>query len=212
MAVTVCGCGDKNANTNSNGSTSTANPADSNNEPSNDDNNSTDVNYKTFGDLPRSQRMGDLDIYINTADYRTEGYGYGFATSDSLNYAIITASASTANPGVSIDDAFATTFNDDYHSILMQFRRATYAEFTPQITDRVTLACGAEAIKFEGKQPANDYGTESEYYIYGYGFVFNDVPMIVSYVVTDESAVDDAKKAELAGYVDEMIQTVRTQP
>lgn len=41
--------------------------------------------------------------------------------------------------------------------------------------------------------------------------MFNDILVIVSYMVFDDNAVDDAKKIELTNYVDEMVQTVRTE-
>lgn len=62
---------------------------------------------------------------------------------------------------------------------------------------------------FEDVQPADDYGTELNCPVYGYGFSHDGVPFIVAYIVMDEAAADDAKRAEMKGYVDEMVNTVR---
>lgn len=207
IAVTVCGCGDKDkspSNSKADGNV-VVNSGDSD-----EDKSSTD--YKTYDDLPRSERLGTTDMMINTFDCRTESYGFGFSTSDSLDYAVVAASSEYPEEGLSIDDSFADFYDGDYQTILKQFNRATYADYVPEITDRVTLACGAEAVKFEGIQEYDDYGTVGSYHVYGYGFVYNGYTVIASYIANAaEGKVDDAKKAELAGYVDEMIHTIRTE-
>ena len=43
----------------------------------------------------------------------------------------------------------------------------------------------------------------------GYGFSHDGVPFIVAYIVMDEAAADDTQRAEMKGYVDEMVNTVR---
>ena len=40
-------------------------------------------------------------------------------------------------------------------------------------------------------------------------FNHDGVPFIIAYIVMDESAADDAKRAEMKDYVDEMVNTVR---
>lgn len=69
--------------------------------------------------------------------------------------------------------------------------------------------CGNTALLFEDVQPADDYGTELNCPVYGYGFSHDGVPFIMAYIVMDEAAADDAKRAEMKGYVDEMVNTVR---
>lgn len=210
MAVTVCGCGDGDK-TSSNSKSNGQNVTDTDNGDDADENKAS-TDYKTYDDLPRSERIGTTDMFISTFDCRTESYGFGFSTSDSLDYAVIVACTEYPEEGVTIDDNFANFYDGDYQSFIRQFDKATYADYVPEITDRVTLACGAEAVKFEGIQEYDDYGTAGAYYVYGYGFVYNDYTMIVSYVADNEDGVvDDAKKAELAGYVDEMIHTIRTE-
>lgn len=70
-------------------------------------------------------------------------------------------------------------------------------------------ADGTPALLFEDVQPADDYGTELNCPVYGYGFSHDGVPFIVAYIVMDEAAADDTKRAEMKGYVDEMVNTVR---
>lgn len=72
-----------------------------------------------------------------------------------------------------------------------------------------TDADGTPALLFEDVQPADDYGTELNCPVYGYGFSHDGVPFIVAYIVMDEAAADDAKRADMKGYVDEMVNTVR---
>lgn len=171
-----------------------------------------EVKYKSYEKLPKvAQIVADFDIYLSVPSWSTENFGYGFTTTESTSYGIIVSCKHYTQPGVSIEEAFSETYNDDFHSILTQFCRGQYHEYTPKIIEKTTLTCGVNAIKFEGKQPVKAYGTETEYYVYGYSFVFKDVPVIVGYVIEDESKVDDAKRAELKDYVDKMVQTVRTK-
>lgn len=211
MAVTVCGCGDgdkTSSNSKSDGQNVTN--TDDGDDADNTDDDKASTDYKTFDDLPNSERIGTTDMFISTFDAPTESYGFGFSNTDSFNYAVMFASTEYPEEGASIDDTFADFYDEDYQIYLRQFNKATYADYVPEITDRVTLACGAEAIKFEGKQEFDEYGTPGSYDVYGYAFVYNGYTMIVSYAAQNDK-VDDAKKAELAGYVDEMIHTIRTE-
>ncbi len=146
---------------------------------------------------------------IATPDWHAEGYGLGFALNEKGNkqYAIVVACGAEADEG-SLQEAFQTLYNDTFNGILMQNYRAKYAEFTPATTE-TKLADGSPALRFEDIQPANDYGTELNCPVYGYGFRHDGLPFIVAYIVVEESAADDAKRAEMQGYVDEMVNTVR---
>ena len=99
-------------------------------------------------------------------------------------------------------------YNDTFNGILMQNYCAKYAQFTPESTG-AKLADGSDALLFSGIQPADDYGTELSCPVYGYGLSCDGVPFIVAYIVMDESAVDDAKCAEMKEYVDEMVNAIR---
>ena len=152
----------------------------------------------------------DPHYIIATPDWTAEGYGCGFALNEKANknYAIVAACGSEAVE-TPLKQAFTALYNDTFNGILMQNYRAKYAEFALDTTD-ATLADGSAALHFSGIQSADDYGTALNCPIYGYAFSHDGVPFIVAYIVMDESAADDAKQTEMKGYVDEMINTVRT--
>lgn len=79
----------------------------------------------------------------------------------------------------------------------------------PPATTEVTLADGTAALLFEDIQHTDDYGTELNCPVYGYGFIYNGAPFNVSYIVMDEAAADDTKRTEMQSHVDEMVNTVR---
>lgn len=199
----VCSCGD---NKGKDVSDVSGNPS-----AGSDKNGQSDVTYKTFDDLTRTQRVAAYDLYFDVPVYVETSCGCGFISHTSRDYAIIVASSHEAQPDISVENDFADVMNSSYHSIVRDFNNFKCEDYTPDTIDTVTLPCGAEAIKFEGIQPADIYGTPEECYLYGYSFVFHDVLVIVSYIVFEDSAVDDATRAELANYIDEMVQTVRTE-
>lgn len=121
--------------------------------------------------------------------------------------AIVVACGSGAEEAP-LSEAFSALYNDTFNGILMQNYRAKYAQLTPASTE-VKIANGSTALRFDDIQPADDYGTELNCPIYGYGFTCDGVPFIVACIVMDASAVDDAKCAEMKGYVDKMVDTVR---
>lgn len=147
--------------------------------------------------------------YISTPDWHAEGYGCGFALTENGNsdYAIV-ATCGYGDENEDFGEVFSTLYNDNFIGVLMQNYRAVYAEFTPS-TAETKLADGTPALLFNDVQPADDYGTDLSCPVYGYGFIYDGVPFIIAYIVMNESAVDDAKRAEMQGYVDEMVNTVR---
>lgn len=160
--------------------------------------------------LPKTYEIAATDPHyiVATPDWHAEGYGCGFALTEKSNnkYAIVVACGSAAEEAP-LKDAFSALYNDTFNGILMQNYRAKYAQFGLETTE-TKLADGSAALLFDGIQTADDYGTELNCPIYGYGFSCDGVPFIVAYIVMDESAADDAKRAEMKGYVDEMINTV----
>lgn len=172
----------------------------------------------SFADLPRTESIGagylnastvaeDLYLEADVPDIRTESFGYGFITSDSLDYAIVVASEITTVPDVTAADAFPEVYSDDFRSMLVNFNRAKYAELSLSSTEEVTV-CGSDAIRFTGVQTADDYGTAYNYDVYGYCLVYADVPIVVA-AVTLQEKVDADTVSTLTHYVDEIVQTVR---
>ncbi len=166
---------------------------------------------KTSSKLSDSKQIGPLSLYIDVPDWQIEDWGYGFVASESADYAIVVITDSEPHSDEAIDDAFPLIYNDKLIGVLMQFYHATYQDFTPEITERVTIADDVKALKFDDNAPVNDYGTETTFPVYGYAFSYDDYPIIVLSIITNESNVDDAKRAEINGYVDEMVQTIRNK-
>ena len=172
----------------------------------------------SFADLPRTESIGagylnastvaeDLYLEADVPDIRTESFGYGFITSDSLDYAIVVASEITTVPDVTVADAFSEVYSDDFRSMLVNFNRAKYAELSLSSTEEVTV-CGNDAIRFTGVQTADDYGTAYNYDVYGYCLVYAEVPIVVASVTLQEK-VDADTVSTLTHYVDEIVQTIR---
>ena len=207
LSAALCGCGNESADDNANKDNSAAVS----------DKAKTDSENKKDGAAASGKLTGTYEIaatdphyIISTPDWQAEGYGRGFALNEkgNKNYAIV-AVCGDGIGGDSLNEVFEALYNDDFSGILMQNYRAKYADFALETTE-VKLADGSTAIRFSGMQPADDYGTELNCPVYGYGFYHDDVPFIIAYIVMDESAADDAKRAEMKEYVDEMVGTVRT--
>lgn len=221
LAVTcmfsVCSCGgntDKDVAGASSSSGTKIDKSDKNDqtteESQSEENNAKEVEYKTFDDFTGTERIAAYDIYLDTPVCAMESDYCGFVSHNSQDYAIIVTSSKESNPDLSVENDFADVMNTSFHSCVNNFNHLKCEDYTPETIDTVTLPCGAEAIKFEGIQPADMYGTPKECYVYGYSFVFNDVLLIVSYIIFDDSAVDEATKTEVTDCIDRMVQTVRT--
>lgn len=217
---TVCGCGgntDKNVTDTSSSSSNKSDKSDKSDkndqtakESQSEESTVKEVAHKTFDDFTGTERVAAYDIYLDTPVCAMESDYCGFVSHNSQDYAIIVTSSKESNPDLSIENDFADVMNTSFHSCVRNFNNLKCEDYTPETIDTVTLPCGAEAIKFEGIQPADMYGTPKECYVYGYSFVFNDVLLIVSYIVFKDSEVDATTRANVADIVDRMVQTVRT--
>lgn len=203
LTTALCGCGD-------------ASVSCSDDPASAADKGTADVkDEKDDSTLPSTYEIAATDPHysIATPDWKAEGYGCGFALNEKGNkkYAIVMACGAEADAEeTSLQEAFATLYNDTFNGILIQNYRAKYAEFTPA-TAETLLADGSPALLFQDVQPADDYGTQLSCPVYGYGFRHDGVPFIVAYIVIDETDADAAKCAEMQSYVDAMVTTVRTE-
>lgn len=207
LATALCGCG------------SEPTPVDSPNsspDPVTDSGSGESDSEGIFGGAVVVGLPGRFEIaatephfYVDTPDWHAEGYGYGFALTEngSSGYAIAVA-CSYESGSEPLEESFPLLYNDSFNGILMQYYRANYAEYTPSTTE-ATLADGTPALLFDDSQPANDYGTEAEFPVYGYSFIRDGFTFIVAYIVTDEAAADDAKRTEMQGYVYDMAASVR---
>lgn len=209
MTATICGCGDKKETSSSSASNSSKTSSEVSSQT--DDKKADDVTFKEFEDLPKTMELICIDdkdedrktAFINTIDTKNGSDLTSFSVKYGDGCYIDAATSNVSMPGAKTDDYFFTNYY--YYFVKMWFN-----DTFPQITDNVTLACGVEALKFECDCP-DEENYKDTIHRSGYGFVFNDMPIIVFYSASNNK-VDDAKKAELQGYIDEMIQTVRTQP
>lgn len=205
----LCGCSDK-----STGDGGSKGDSVATTDPSPESDAGGKNEQKTYTDLPETEQIGLAPLYVNGPSLRLD-YGENFFTLESKNYFIVAVTDNEQHPDESIDDAFSAFYNEELTSVLKyQIERATYDDFTPEKTERVTLSCGAEALKFEGTQTADDYGTARSFPVYGYAFFYNDYPIIMLSIVTDiehKDQPDDAKRVEMNNYVDEMVQTIRSE-
>ena len=206
LVSTLCGCGDSNsADPTSKASASTADKATDDKDKKSDS--------TALSTLPATFEIAATDPHyvVSIPDWKAESYGCGFALNEKGNkkYAIVVACASAPDDSP-LEQAVTNLYNDNFNGILMQNYRAKYAEFALETTE-TKLKDGTAALRFEGNQSADDYGTEMSCPIYGYGFSFNGMPFIIASIVMDEAEADSAKQAEMKGYVDEMINTVSAQ-
>lgn len=204
-ALCACGGGSAPAGTESAAPVSTAPTAAGN-----------DAESGESKDAPASELPASFEIaatephyFVATPDWNAEGYGCGFALTEggSKDYAIVVACGYGGEEGT-LEEVVTALYNDTFHGILMQNYRAKYAELRPAFTETM-LADGTPALCFEEVQPADDYGTELSCPVYGYAFRCGDTPFIVASVVMNGDAVDDAKRAEMQGYVVQMAESVR---
>lgn len=209
LTAALCGCGNTAAPGTSDSDTPVSTPDSGNSDEAGGTGNSSGAVVTTS--LPGTFEIAATDPHyiIATPDWHAESYGCGFALTEngSNSYAIVAACGYGTEEG-SLEEVFSALYNDTFNGILMQNYRAKYAAFTPAYTE-VMLTDGSPALLFEDVQPADDYGTELNCPVYGYGFSHDGVPFIVAYIVMDEAAADDATCAEMKGYVDEMVSTVR---
>ena len=211
LMTALYGCGNDLTPSNPNNDNPVVTPGEDENGNGNSGERGTSGNVAVTTSLPGTFEIAASEphYFIATPDWHAESYGLGFALTEkgSTGYAIVAACGYPVD-GDSLEEAFSALYTDGYNGILMQNYRAKYDATTPSTTE-VTLADGSPALLFEDIQHADDYGTELNCPVYGYGFIYNGTPFIVSYIVMDEAAADDAKRAEMQSYVDEMVNTVR---
>lgn len=211
LTTALYGCGNDLTPSNPNSDNPVSTPGEDKNGNGNSGESGTSGNVAVTASLPGTFEIAATEphYFIAIPDWHAESYGLGFALTEkgSTGYAIVAACGYPVD-GDSLEEAFSALYTDGYNGILMQNYRAKYDATTPSTTE-VTLADGSPALLFEDIQHADDYGTELNCPVYGYGFIYNGTPFIVSYIVMDEAAADDAKRAEMQGYVDEMVNTVR---
>lgn len=171
--------------------------------------------YKTFSDLTKTQQIGaNNQIWVDVPSWRLDFDSNSF-NAESKNYFIIGATSSEIEVSDSLKETFTTLYNSEIKSTLKNnVERATYDDFTPSSSREETLSNGIKALKFEGTQTADVYGTEYSYPIYGYSFNYNNQPIVIMSIVTTiggENLNTEEQQIETNKYVDEIVQTIRSE-
>ncbi len=170
--------------------------------------------YETFSELTNTEQLSKFDIYVDVPDWYRDWAGYGIVVSNQWRVCgIVVGCSNETQPDATADDIFQETYDEWFitHGAF-PIIDAAYEDYAPDIIDHVTLACGAEAIQFEGKNPGNKNFSEIESPVYGYMFLFEERPVIIGYVIKEEGDIDDEAVAELKETVDKIVQTIRTEP
>lgn len=192
MMFSLCACGN--------------NKEQTNDETNNKTEEKTETNKK-FADLTMTRRIGVFDdVWVDLPSWREDG-SETCRVAESLNYYIIAVISEE-------DYSFEELFNNVAKSDLKHFvDRGTYEDFVPDTSEEITLSNGIKATKFEGTLHLEDYGDVYNYPAYGYYFKFNNHPIIVMSVETNTGSVNNSeeKRLETNKYVDQVVQTIRSE-
>lgn len=192
MMFSLCACGN--------------NKEQTNNETDNKTEEKTETNKK-FADLTRTRRIGVFDdVWADLPSWREDG-SETCTVAEWLNYYIIAVISKE-------DYSFEELFNNVAKSDLKHFvDRGTYEDFVPDTSEEITLSNGIKATKFEGTLHLEDYGDVYNYPAYGYYFKFNNHPIMVMSVETSTGSVNNSeeKRLETNKYVDQIVQTIRSE-
>ena len=212
LMTELYGCGNDPTPSNPSNDHPVATPGEDENGNGSSSESGTSGNAVVTTSLPGTFEIAATEphYFIAIPDWHAESYGLGFTLTEkgSTGYVIVVVACGYPAEGDSLEEAFSALYTVGYNGILMQNYCAKYDATTPATTE-VTLADGTAALLPKDIQHADGYGTELNCPVYGYGFIYNGAPFIVSYIVMVEAAVDDAKRTEMQGYVDEMVYTVK---
>ena len=150
------------------------------------------------------------DIYISTPLWREDKVINGYNISNSNNYVIsITYNYEEEYTGA-IDDILDDTYDEFTYAIGEHAVTNEFGEYNLTTKEKVTLDCGAEAIRFEGTMSADEYSAIVDYYIYGYSFVYDGVTITVGTSIVEPEVID-AQKDTMKDIIDRMVKTIRTE-
>lgn len=162
---------------------------------------------KKFEDLTMTRRIGSFDdLWLDLPGWR-EDASETCRVAESLNYYIIAVASDEY-------DSFDELFNNVAKPDLKHFvDRGTYEDFVPETKEEVVLSNGVKATKFEGTLRLEDYGDKYEYPAYGYYLEFNNKPVMVMSVETHTGSTynSEEKRLETNKYVDQVVQTIRSE-
>ena len=212
LAISIVGCSDKGEKPNNGtgtGSSQVVN-SDSNGSDDGDSQGGGSANFTKFDDLPNYVRIIFHEVYISTPAWREEEVPNGFNLTDSTESVIsVTYNVDNEYTG-NIEDILDDTYDEFTGAIGEHAVTNEFGEYNLTTKEKVTLDCGAEAMKFEGTMSANEYSAVVDYYVYGYSFVYDGATITVGTSVVYPDTID-TNKDKLKDMVDRMVKTIRTQ-
>ena len=163
-----------------------------------------------YDDLSSYVEINYQDIYISTPLWREDKVINGYNISNSNNYVIsITYNYEEEYTGA-LDDILYDTYDEFVYAIGDHAVTDEFGEYNLTTKEKVTLDCGAEAIRFEGTMSADEYSAIVDYYIYGYSFVYDGVTITVGTSIVEPEVID-AQKDTMKDIIDRMVKTIRTE-
>lgn len=212
LAISIVGCSEEGEKPNSGtgtGSSQIVN-SDSNSSDDGDSQGGGSVNFTKFDDLPNYVKIIFHEVYISTPAWREEKVVDGFNLTDSTEYVIsVTYNVDNEYTG-NIEDILDDTYDEFTGAVGEHAVTNEFGEYNLTTKEKVTLDCGAEAMKFEGTMSANEYSAVVDYYVYGYSFVYDGATITVGTSIVYPDTID-TNKDKLKDMVDRMVKTIRTQ-
>ena len=209
LATSLVGCSGEEKPSNSDTSTNSEEITNEVNDES-DDNSNDNVTYTLYDDLSSYVKIIYHDIYISTPLWREDKVVNGYSLTDSNDYAVcITYNVDEEYTGA-LDDILDDTYDEFTNAISDRSNAREFGEYNLTTKEKVTLDCGAEAIKFEGTITAEEYSDVVDYYIYGYSFVYDGATITVGTSIVEPEVID-TQKDTMKDIIDRMVKTIRTE-
>lgn len=209
LATSLVGCSGEEKPSNSDTSTNSEEITNEVNDES-DDNSNDNVTHTLYDDLPNYIRIIFHEIYISTPAWRIDEVMNGNNLTNSNDYVIsITYNIDEEYTGA-IDDILDDTYDEFTYAIGEHAVTNEFGEYNLTTKEKVTLDCGAEAIRFEGTMSADEYSAIVDYYIYGYSFVYDGATITVGTSIVEPEVID-AQKDTMKDIIDRMVKTIRME-
>ena len=210
LAAGLAGCSGKEESTTTDSSITASEEVVNEVNDESDDNSNDNVTHTLYDDLPNYVKIIYHDIYISTPAWREDKVVDGYSLTDSNDYAVcITYNIDEEYAGA-IDDILDDTYDEFTNALTDRALADEFGEYNLTTKEKVTLDCGAEAIRFEGTISADEYTNVVDYYIYGYSFVCDGATITVGTSVFNPDIIDTQKDI-MKDIIDRMVKTIRTE-
>lgn len=213
LAISIVGCSGEGEKTNSGTGTGSSQAINSDSNGSDDGNSqgNSDVTYTKYDDLPNSVKIRFHDIYISTPPWRQDEVPNGCNLTNSNDHVVsVTFNVDEEYTG-NLEDILDDTYDEFTYAIGERAIADEFGEYKLTTKEKVTLDCGAEAMRFEGTMSAYEHPNYVDYYVYGYSFVYDGATITVGTSIFKMDLVD-TEKDTMKDIIDRMVKTIRTQP